>query len=472
MTTPAESLQAVLTANDHLRVDEGGMLMIEEMRAADVVERFGSPLFVFSEATLRGNYRRARDAFQAVWPGPVNVMFAIKCCPNMSVRAVLFDEGAGGDCFGIPEIEATFAGGADPTKIALNGGNKTAEELDRAAELGITVNMDAAEEIDLVLAAARRTGKTIPVNIRLKVMPPEFEDFTSDAFPVSGDFREGLRRWKWGVTQETAIAMVERLKTLPELDWTGWHAHYGRMSNLLENYAAFHGEYGRMIGAIFAATGVAPRVIDMGGGWSRERDPESRSTDAGGAPIGEQAAIAVGALKARLEEVGMDPSGIALWPEPGRYIAGNAALMLTRVGLVKHDAGFCWINVEASENNLPMICKEGSVNHVTVASGMNRQADKEADVVGPICIPSVIAEGLRVPDDLATGEVMVVLDAGFYAEGEASMINSVPLPASVLVSGGEAELIKRAQTWQDVFATQIIPERLRRTGLGDNLWRG
>ena len=332
--------------------------------------------------------------------------------------------------------------------------------------------MDAAEEIDLVLAAARRTGRTIPVNIRFKVMPPEFTDFTSDAFPIAGDFREGLRRWKWGVGEETAIAMVERLKTLPELDWTGWHAHYGRMSNALESYAAFHGEYGRMIAAVHQATEVAPRVIDMGGGWSRERDPESRSTETPGAPIEDQAATAVGALKTALEGAGLDPAGIALWPEPGRYIAGNAALMMTRTGLIKHDIGFCWINVEASENNLPMICKEGSVNHVTVASGMDRELAMDADVVGPICIPSVIAAGLKVPEDIATGDVMAVLDAGFYAEGEASLINSVPLPGSVLVSGSEAELIKRAQTWQDVFATQIIPDRLRHTDLGDNLWRG
>jgi len=472
MTTPADRFKAVLTANDHLAVDGEGHLMIENMRAADVVDRFGSPLFVFSEATLRGNYRRAKQAFEAAWPGPVNVMFAIKCCPNMAVRAVLFDEGAGGDCFGIPEIEATFAGGADPAKIALNGGNKTAEELDRAAGLGITVNIDSAEEIDDVLAAARRTATVIRVNIRLKVMPPEFTDFTSDAFPIAGDFREGLRRWKWGVGEQTAMAMVNRLKDTPELDWTGWHAHYGRMSNDLANYAAFHGEYGRMVAAIFEATGVAPRVIDMGGGWSRERDPESRSTETRGAPIEEQASTAAGALRARLDAVGLDPAAIALWPEPGRYIAGNAAVMLTRVGLVKRDVGFVWINVEASENNLPAICKEGSVNHVTVASGMHRPLALEADVVGPICIPSVIAEGLRVPDDIATGEVMAVLDAGFYAEGEASLINSVPLPASILVSGGDAELIKRAQTWQEVFATQIIPDRLRHGELGDNLWRG
>ncbi len=96
----------------------------------------------------------------------------------------------------------------------------------------------------------------------------------------------------------------------------------------------------------------------------------------------------------------------------------------------------------------------------------------EADVVGPICIPSVLAEGLKVPEDIATGDIVAILDAGFYAEGEASLINSVPPPASVLVSDGKAELISRTQTWREVFAVRIIPDRLRRSGLGDNLWRG
>ncbi|MBT7646493.1 MAG: diaminopimelate decarboxylase, partial [Rhodospirillaceae bacterium] len=391
MSTPAESLQSVLTPSDQLAVTSDGDLTIEGAVAADLIARFGSPLFVFSEATLRANYRRARDAFAAVWPGPVNVMFAIKCNPNMAVRAVLHDEGAGGDCFGIPEIEATFAGGADPDKIALNGGNKTAEELERAIELGITINMDAAEEIDDVVAAARKVGKSVRVNIRLKVVPPEFEHFVSDAYLIDGDFRPTLQRWKWGVTQETAIAMVERLKGEPDLDWTGWHTHYGRMSARAEDYRAFQGECARMIGAVATATGVAPRVIDMGGGWARERDPESRSADAKGPPIEKQAQAVVGALRHHLEGAGLDTSKIALWAEPGRYIAGNAAVMLTSIGTIKSDAGYVWFNVEASENNLPAICKEGSANHVTVASGMHRKADAQADIVGPICIPSVLA---------------------------------------------------------------------------------
>ncbi len=195
------------------------------------------------------------------------------------------------------------------------------EVLDRAAQLGITVNMDCAEEIDLVAAAARRAG--IPVNIRLKVMPPEFTDFTSDAFPITGDFRAGLRRWKWGVGKETAIAMIERLKVIDNLDWKGWHAHYGRMSNSLESRRAFHGELGRMIGAIHAKKGAAPRVIDIGGSWARNRDPESRSAETRGAPVEDQAPDSVGVQRFNLKAAGLDPAAVALWVEPGRGLQGR-----------------------------------------------------------------------------------------------------------------------------------------------------
>ncbi len=466
-STPADALTDVLTPSDRLAVDDNGDLLIEGARAADLVAEFGSPLFVYSDATLRANYRRARAAFEAVWPGPVNVMYAIKCNPNFALRAVLFQEGAGGDCFGIPEIEATFAGGADPALIALNGGNKTWTEVHRAVQLGITINMDAEEEIDLVERVAADLDATVRVNIRLKVVPGAFADFKSDAYPLDGDIRPFLDRLKWGVTLPTAERMVRRLQGHERLKLTGYHSHFGRIDQALQVYADFDGEVGRMIAELYKATGFAPEVIDLGGGWPRKRDPESRSTEMNSYEIEDYASAAIGALRAPLEAAGIPTQW--LWAEPGRYIAGNAGVLLTRAGTVKRDGGFTWVNVDASQNILPMIVNEGSANLITVATGMHREPVGPVDIVGPICIPSVLAQDSRLPE-VIEGDVLVVLDAGFYAESEASVINSVPFPAGVLVEDGKPELIRRAQTWQEVFATQIIPDRLRQAKLGDN-WR-
>jgi len=465
--TPAQVLTSALTPSDRLSVDDAGDLMIEEVRAADLVRRFGSPLFVFSEATLRANYRRARAAFEAAWPGPVNVMYAIKCNPNFALRAVLHEEGAGGDCFGIPEIEATFAGGADPALIALNGGNKTEAEIRRALDIGITINVDAEEEIDLIERVAADLDREARVNIRLKVVPEAFARFSSDAYLLDGDIRPMLRRMKWGVTLPTAERMIRRLMGHERLKLTGYHAHFGRIDRAPEVFAAFDGEVGRMIAELYKATGFAPKVIDIGGGWPRERDPESRSTAMNPNTIEDYARIAIGALRAPLEAANMPTEW--LWAEPGRYIVGNAGILLTRAGTVKRDGGFTWVNVDASQNNLPAIVNEGSANLITVATGMHREPAGAVDIVGPICIPSVLAEGAALPE-IAEGDVLAVLDTGFYAESEASVINSVPFPGAVLVNGNKADLIRRAQTWQEVFAAQVIPDRLRHAGLGDN-WR-
>jgi len=146
--TPAQRLEAVLTQTDRLAVSPDGDLLIEDISATQLLEQFGSPLYAFSESTLRDNYRRIHRAFNDAWPGPVNIMYAIKANTNLAVRAILHQEGAGGDCFSEGELYATFKAGADPGKIALNGGYKSEASLRIAVERGIVVNIDAENEID------------------------------------------------------------------------------------------------------------------------------------------------------------------------------------------------------------------------------------------------------------------------------------------------------------------------------------
>src|SRR5262245_51911069 len=123
-TTPASELQRLLTTTDSLTVTAGGELQIEGRTASDLLRQFGSPLYVISERTLRANYRRIRDAFTAEWPQPVTILYAIKANNTLAIRAILSEEGAGGDCFGAGEIHATVAGHADLSKVVLNGSNK------------------------------------------------------------------------------------------------------------------------------------------------------------------------------------------------------------------------------------------------------------------------------------------------------------------------------------------------------------
>ena len=143
LLTSDKILHRALVDSDRLSVSESGELTIEGHKATDLIERYGSPLFVLSDSTLRRNFWRIRSAFESEWTSDVNIMYALKCNPNFAVRAVMNEEGAGGDCFGLGELEATFAGGADPEKIALNGSNKSDSLIDRAIDLGVYINIDS-----------------------------------------------------------------------------------------------------------------------------------------------------------------------------------------------------------------------------------------------------------------------------------------------------------------------------------------
>ena len=275
--TAAGALQSVLTPTDRLSIDPAGDLRIEDCSVRALLAAYGSPLFVIAESTLRANYRRIRAAFASVWPADVEILYAIKANNNLAVRAVFDSEGAGSDCFGVAEMYATFMGGADARKVVVNGSNKTDAELARAVELGAIVNIDAVEEIEALERLAAAAGKTAPVNIRLKVVPPEFAAESSDYFGLPTGLDAYLRREKWGFTADAAIELTRRIAACPHLEQRGFSLHVGRVSAQPNMYGLWAAETGRMLRKIKEATGFVPAILDIGGGWARERDPESRS---------------------------------------------------------------------------------------------------------------------------------------------------------------------------------------------------
>ncbi len=455
----AAQLRAVLTSTDHLTVNPNGDLVIEGCVASDLLAQYGSPLYVISEATLRANYRRVCRAFGKVWPASVNVLYAIKANTTLAVRAILHQEGAGGDCFGEAEMHATFLAGADPAKVALNGSNKSYQDLRRAAELGVMVNVDAEDEIDMLAELAKQLGKELRVGLRLKSLTPEYSRQETDYFGLApGALTEYVRRVKWGFTVDAAEPLVRRLKTLPGIDFRGYHFHIGRASRDPGFQQRWATALADAVLERHRRTVFVPAVLASGGGWLRQRDPESRSLALNSITVEEYATTACTVLLERLEEVGMTVP--ELWVEPGRYVVGNAVVLLGTVGASKRDLGLKWVNVDISTNNLPRIDTSGSAYHVLPASNMQRPCTETVTIVGPTCTDSIIGADRLMPA-LHRGEPVAVLDAGMYAESASTQFNSQPRPATVLVNGDDVEVVKERETVADVFAKHRIPERLR-----------
>jgi diaminopimelate decarboxylase len=449
----AAALQDIRIDSDPLAVSADGMLEIEGRRADALVAQFGSPLNVVSDTALRANYGRIRAAFAAAWPGPSHILYSIKANSTLAVRAILSQEGAGGDCFGLGELRATLACGTDPALVAMNGSDKTAVEVAAAIAAGVLINVDGADELGFIADACRRSGGRARVNLRLKVLPTALDHFVDPLHPVSGGFVDGVRRAKWGHTVEAAIPLLRALQEMPCVELLGLTCHIGHLSHRPEAFAAVAAEFAEAAGALHAVTGFVPSVLDLGGGWAPERDPSVRRAGRVGPPIETVAHTVAAALRAAL------PSALgcpALWLEPGRFLVANAVVLLAQVGAVKRDAGHCWVHVDASTNNLPRIESGHFYYSILPANRMHEAADRLVDVVGGTCFRSVLGAQRAMPRQ-CRGDLVAILDAGMYAEVFATQFNSVPRPATVLLSPHGAEIVRIRETIEDVFRQQRVP---------------
>jgi diaminopimelate decarboxylase len=454
--TGRAALAAMLTPSDRLSVN-GGELLIDGVRATDLVAQHGSPLYVAVEATLRDNYRRIERAFAQAWRAPVTVMYAAKANPALAIRAVMSAEGAGGDCFGLGELHAALATGTDPRRIVMNGSNKGRAEITMALSRGIIVNIDSVEEIAEIEACAASIGQKARVNLRLKVLPSDLDRYGGEFFRSADGALAAVRRSKWGYTTPEAARLVQRLAASPHVELLGYSCHVGRFTNAPEAFAIVCRSIGEAAAQIARETGFWPRMIDAGGGWPRQREPESRGPSLNPHPIETYAQVATAALAEGLAASNRPLP--ELWLEPGRYIVGNAVLMLATVGAIKRDAGRTWVHVDACTNHLMRVDTSGSWHPILPANRMEAPLTDTVDIVGSTCIPSVLGTDRAMPA-LQAGDVVAILDTGMYADAISNQFNGVPRPATILIGNGDVAVIRRRETIEDLYSRDAVPPRL------------
>jgi diaminopimelate decarboxylase len=238
-------------------------------------------------------------------------------------------------------------------------------------------------------------------------------------------------------------------------------AHLGRHSTDPAVWAGMGASFAAAIGDLCGALdGWRPEQIDVGGGYPAPRDP----TGHGAAPAVETIAEALtGALRAGLAEAGVDTRGVRLEAEPGRALYADTGVHLTTVRNTKRQTrplDWAWVETDTTEMFMADLLIEHARFGVLAASRADAEPELDADVVGMSCGFDVIAPEARLPA-LSPGDVLAFLDTGAYQDACASNFNGLPRPATVLVHGGEAEVVKRAETVDEVFARDTIPARLR-----------
>jgi diaminopimelate decarboxylase len=408
-----------------------GELYAEDTAVARIAEAVGTPCYVYSQAALRARFR----SYEAGFAGSDHlVCYSVKANSNLAVLRVLANEGSGFDVVSGGELARVIRAGGDPGKVVFSGVGKQPDEIRAAIEAGILMfNVESPAELDQINAVAIDVGKRAPVALRVNPdVDPETHPYIST----------GLKTSKFGIAIDRCVEDYLRARDLEGLEVVGADCHIGSQ---LTSTEPFTEAIRRMMALVdrLADSGVAIRYLDMGGGLGIVYEGEAP-------PSADRYA------RALVDAVG--PRDLELIVEPGRSIAGNAGILVTRVLLHKGNDEKNFIVVDAAMNDL-MRPALYSAYHAIEAVGPTRR-QLVADVVGPVCeTGDFFARGREVPA-AAPGELLAVMSAGAYGFSMASNYNTRPRAAEVLVDGDRFDVVRRRETIDDLLACESIPETL------------
>ncbi|WP_304526402.1 diaminopimelate decarboxylase [Halomonas sp. I5-271120] len=408
-----------------------GVMHAEDVPLASVAERFGTPCYVYSRATLERHFR-AYD--EALGSHPHLICYAVKANSNLAVLNVLARLGAGFDIVSRGELERVMAAGGDPAKVVFSGVAKQEDEMARALELGIKCfNVESLPELERLNAVAGRLGKVAPVSLRVN---PDVDARTHPYIST------GLKDNKFGIPVDDALAAYEHAAALPHLDVVGIDCHIGSQ---LTELAPFLDALDRLLALLerLEERGIQVEHLDLGGGlgvpYQGERPPE---------PF----AYAT-ALLERLASHG--GRSLTLLFEPGRSIAANAGVMLTRVEFLKPGETKNFAIVDAAMNDLIRPALYQAWQAILPVDTREARESAIYDVVGPVCETGDFL-GKERELAIAPGDLLAVRSAGAYGFVMASNYNSRPRPAEVMVDGETMHLVRRREHIEELWTGEAL----------------
>jgi diaminopimelate decarboxylase len=421
---------------------KNGELYCENVPAAKIAAEVGTACYVYSKATLLHHFNQVKNAFAEINP---TICFSIKSCGNINLCKVLSDAGSGFDVTSGGELFRALQAGGDPKKIIYAGVGKTDDEIRDAINVGIAAfNIESEAEIENIDRIAGEMGKQAIGAVRIN---PDVDPKTHAKTTT------GKKETKFGVDIERAERVFEQYKNLKNLRIGGIHIHIGSPVYEIQPY----------VDAVKKVTALIDRLtekghkiewLDLGGGFAvNYKNPEQAK------PVTEHAKALIPLLKDK-------PYHIAF--EPGRYIAGNAGILLTKVLYRKTGGAKQFIIVDAGMNDLirPTLyesyhfiwpVKPDAKNVIDRRDSEQAPVDGEVvDVVGPICESGDYLAVDRALPKTQRGDLLAVFTAGAYGFAMASNYNNRPRLPEVLVDGDTYKVIRRRETFEDLVAAERV----------------
>ncbi len=399
-----------------------GELHAEDVSVRALAEQYGTPLYVYSAATLRRHF----EAFDSAFAGLNRLTcYSVKANSNLSLLRMLGAMGAGMDIVSGGELHRALRAGVPAERIVYSGVGKRASEIEQALTAGILMfNVESLGELERIGQIAAKMGKT--ANISLRINP--------DVDPKTHPYiSTGMKKNKFGLDMETSLAAYEKARDMQGVNPVGIDCHIGSQLTTIEPFLEaldklldFYRKLGEM--------GIEIKFLDLGGGlgitYDAEQPPHPREFGA--------------ALTSKLKDL-----PLTLILEPGRVIAGNAGILVAEVVYTKDTPSKHFIIADAAMNDLVRPSLYGSYHKIIPVHDAGR-ATVTADVVGPICESGDFLARDRELPGLEPGELIAALSAGAYGFTMSSNYNSRPRAAEIIVDGAEVIVARRRETYEDL----------------------
>ena len=404
-------------------------LYVEDLPVKQLAEEFGTPLYIYSRATLERHWH-AFDS--ALGKHPHLICYAVKANSNIGILNVMAKLGSGFDIVSQGELERVLAAGGDASKVVFSGVAKSRAEIMRALEVGIRCfNVESVAELHHINQIAGEMGKVAPISLRVN---PDVDAHTHPYIST------GLKENKFGVSVDEAREVYKLAATLPHVKITGMDCHIGSQLTELQPFLDATDRLIRLIEQL-KEDGITLKHLDLGGGlgvtYTNETPPHPS----------DYAAALLNKLK--------DYKDLEIILEPGRAIAANAGILVAKVQYLKSNESRNFAITDTGMNDMirPALY-EAYMNIIEIDRTLEREK-AIYDVVGPVCETSDFL-GKQRELAIAEGDYIAQRSAGAYGASMSSNYNSRPRTAEVLVDGNKAHLIRRRESLSELWALESI----------------
>jgi len=411
-----------------------------------IAKEFGTPTYIYSAETIVNHYTRL-DA--ALAPLDHLICYAVKANSNRAILNLLVQARAGFDIVSGGELFRVLAAGGDPARCTFAGVGKSGGEIEYALERGVySFNIESEAELELIQRIARAKKVRAPIALRVN---PDVDPRTHQYIST------GSQENKFGIALDRVSAVYECASRMSNIEIVGVQMHIGSQITDAKPFASAIEKLAPLVRDLKSRHAI--KFLSIGGGMGiiYRRALESGSgkwwQEHGGEPSAFSVRNYADAVVPPLREL-----DIPILVEPGRFLIGNAGVLLTRVRYIKQTGNKKFAIVDAGMNDLIRPALYQSYHQIVPVKQMKSERKRKIDIVGPVCESGDFLALDREMPELHEGDLLAVMSAGAYGFVMASNYNSRPLPVEALVRGDKFALIRKRQTWEDLVCGEINPD--------------